>query len=205
MTTERVHPQRQISQNHSSGNDFAPFIIRHANHSHLANIRVLKQRGLNLERRKLVTTRLDDVDGGTPQDAIGTFINNRNIAGQKPAVGKRLCSGLRVTPILLKAVRLFTASSPGVAGSVISSPLSLTRLITTPGKGCPHGRADAHPHRGWRAPYPTRSCHSAQKRWDVSASHSSKRARAGSRARDVETHVGEALGYLVTRGFVQCL
>ena len=29
--------------------------------------------------------------------------------------------------------------------------------------------------------------------------------RAGSRARDVETHVGEAFGHLVTRGFIQCL
>src|SRR5258706_13419 len=56
----------------------------------------------DLDGRHLVATGLDDVHAVPAEYAMGSILEDRHIAGAKPAVAERRSRGFRLAPVLLE-------------------------------------------------------------------------------------------------------
>src|SRR5271166_4419027 len=63
------------------------------------------QRFLNLQRRYLVPTRLEDVNIRPSQDAIHTVLDDSSVAGAKPAIAERIVRRLWLAPVFCENAR----------------------------------------------------------------------------------------------------
>src|SRR5208283_361977 len=83
----QIKPSTML-QHHSCGDALTPLRIGHADHGTLSNGRMFAECFLNLQRGNLVPTCLDDVNVRPPKDAIDTVLDDRSIAGAKPALAE---------------------------------------------------------------------------------------------------------------------
>ena len=89
-----------IFQHHRRGDTLAPLCIGYADHRTFGNCGMPAQRLFNLQSGYFVATGLEYVDVRSTKDAVDTVLDDRGIAGDKPAIAKGIACGVWSGPIL---------------------------------------------------------------------------------------------------------
>ena len=94
-----------IVQHHRRGDALAPLRIGHTDDGTLGNRGMFAQRLLNLQRGNLVSARLENVDVRPAENAIDAVLDDRGVAGAKPAIAKGIARRVRLAPVFLEHAR----------------------------------------------------------------------------------------------------
>src|SRR5215469_14604685 len=88
-----------LFENKSCTDSFAPLQIGNSNDGALRDSGVFAQRFLDLQRGYFMPACLQDVDVGTPEDAVDAVFKHRCISRSEPPITKSFPCRLRFTPV----------------------------------------------------------------------------------------------------------
>src|ERR1019366_8604090 len=88
-----------VLQHQGRGDALSPLWIGHADNRTFDYGGMLTQHFFDFQRRYFVPARLEDVDVRAPQNAIDTVLDDRSVAGAKPAFAEGIARGVRLAPV----------------------------------------------------------------------------------------------------------
>ena len=89
-----------IFQHHRRGDTLSPLCIGYSDYPTLGNCRMPAQRLFDLQSGYFVAASLEYVDVCSTKNAVDAVLDDRGIAGDKPAIAKGIARGVWSGPIL---------------------------------------------------------------------------------------------------------
>src|ERR1700733_2156582 len=89
-----------VFQHYRRGDTLSPLCVGYSHHPTLGNCGMLAQRLFDLQSGYFVATSLEYVDVCSTKDAVNTVLDDRGIAGDKPAIAKGIARRVWSGPVL---------------------------------------------------------------------------------------------------------